>query len=222
MKIKMIVLSHCPKSQYYSKICVERWEELGYTIETVEGTTPDNLGNEISFADRKFSGNQFTQIEKAIWYSHFRIWKTITEPTYVIEHDTYPFRPLPEFGDSSFGLFSLFPRNDDAWMKLREHISPGSGYYINRQGASILIDWALAIEQNENVDGHIHQTFRRLSGLKEQEFQDKFVDTASCFQIVQYDIGTSAEHNNEETHISSLSRRSTEVETLREVHQFSS
>jgi hypothetical protein len=195
MKIKMIALSHCPKSQYYSQICVERWNELGYNIEMFEGTTPNNLGNELKFAERKFSGNRFTEVEKAIWYSHFRIWQTITEPTYVIEHDTYPFRSLPNFGNNNFGLFSIFPRNERAWMKMKEYISPGSGYYINKQGASILIDWALAIEQSENVDGHIHQTFLRLSGLKEQEFLDKFVETASCFQIVQYDIGTSAEHN---------------------------
>ena len=188
MKIKMIVLSHCPKSRYYSKICLERWAELGYTIETVEGTTPDNLGNEIDFADKKFSGKLFTEIEKAIWYSHFRLWQTIKEPTYVIEHDTYPFRPLPDFGMNNFGLFSIFPRNNDAWLKMQEHISPGSGYYINRQGASILIDWALAIEHSENVDGHIHQTFLRLSGLKEQEFHDKFLETASCFQIVHLEF----------------------------------
>ena len=195
MKIKMIALSHCPKSQYYSNICLERWEELGYTIEMFEGTTPDNLGNAVEFSERKFSGNRFTDIEKAIWYSHFRIWQTVKEPTYVIEHDTYPYRRLPDFGPDSFGLFSTFPRNDDAWMKRKEHISPGSGYYINRQGASILIDWALAQPQTENVDGHIHQTFKRLSGLKEAEFQAKYLKIASCFQIVQYGIGTSAEHN---------------------------
>jgi hypothetical protein len=222
MKIKMIVLSDCPKSQYYSKICVERWGELGYNIERFEGTTPDNLGTELKFRDEKFSGRPFTPTEKAIWYSHFRLWQTVTEPTYVIEHDTYPFRRLPDFGKNNFGLFSLFPRNHQAWLKMEEHISPGSGYYINEQGASILIDWALAMKQQENVDGHIHQTFLKLSGLKQQEFFDLYTQSASCFQIVQYGIGTSAEHNNEETNLSSMSGRSTEVETLQQVHQFSS
>jgi len=206
MKIKMIALSDCPKSQYYSKICVERWEELGYNISLFEGTTPDTLGDELPFAERKqTSGNVFTPTEKAIWYSHFRLWQSIEEPTYVIEHDTYPYRRLPDFGKNNFGLFSTFPRNDKAWLKLEEHLSPGSGYYINRQGASILIDWALAQPQNENVDGHIFQTFKRLSGLNGDEFIAKYIAMASCFQIVQYDIGTSAEHNNEETNISSLS-----------------
>ena len=158
-----------------------------------EGTTPNTLGNDLKFAERKFSGNRFTEVEKAIWYSHFRIWQTITEPTYVIEHDTYPFLSLPKF--ERFGFFSIFPRNKQAWQGVKETISPGSGYYIDRQTASILIEWALAREMNENVDGHIYQTFKKLSGLKETEFQKKYLEDASCFQIVQYEIGTSAEHN---------------------------
>lgn len=192
--IRMIALSGDPKSQYYSQLCVERWAELRYTIEVFEGTTPDNLGDELPFAERKFHGKPFTQIEKAIWYSHFRLWQTVTEPTYVIEHDTYPYRNLPKF-EEDYGLFSIFPRNADAWLGDNEYISPGSGYYINRQSASILIEWAKAKAINENVDGHIHQTFRKLSGLTEEEFQRKYLATASCFQVVNYGIGTSAEHN---------------------------
>ena len=191
--IRMIALSGDSKSQYYSRICLDKWAELKYNIEMFEGTTPDTLGDELQFAPEKFSGSSFTEIEKAIWYSHFRLWRTVKEPTYVIEHDTYPFRSLPKF--ERFGFFSIFPRNKQAWQGVKETISPGSGYYIDRQTASILIEWALAREMNENVDGHIYQTFKKLSGLKETEFQKKYLEDASCFQIVQYEIGTSAEHN---------------------------
>ena len=58
--IRMIVLPDCPKSQYYSKICVERWEELGYNISLFEGTTPDTLGNRLDFAEKKTTGKPFT------------------------------------------------------------------------------------------------------------------------------------------------------------------
>lgn len=200
--IRMIVLSDCPKSQYYSKICVERWEELGYNISLFEGTTPDTLGTQLDFAEKKNTGNPFTPTEKAIWYSHFRLWETVKEPTYIIEHDTYPFRKLPEFKED-FGFFSIFPRGHRAWMKMDENVSPGSGYYISRRVATLLRDTALSGKIKENVDGHIHCTIETELGIvrhnrnpaeRMRDMNNKYCHTASCFQIVNYDIGTSADH----------------------------
>lgn len=200
--IRMIVLSDCPKSQYYSKICVERWEELGYNISLFEGTTPDTLGDELEFLDAKgTSGNPFTPTEKAIWYSHFRLWQTVKEPTYIIEHDTYPFRKLPKFKED-FGLFSIFPRNNHAWLKMEEHVSPGSGYYISERFATLLIASALSRQIRENVDGHIHTEIERELSMNQsrsararmEQLNRKYCHNASCFQIVNYDIGTSADH----------------------------
>lgn len=200
--IRMIVLSDCPKSQYYSKICVERWEELGYNISLFEGTTPDTLGDELEFLDAKgTSGKPFTPTEKAIWYSHFRLWQTVKEPTYIIEHDTYPFRKLPKFKED-FGLFSIFPRNNHAWLKMEEHVSPGSGYYISERFATLLIASALSRQIRENVDGHIHTEIERELSMNQsrsararmEQLNRKYCHNASCFQIVNYDIGTSADH----------------------------
>ena len=192
--IKMIAVRGDRRSDYYSAICTSQWRGMGYDVEKFDAITPDTLGNELTFAERKFNGNRFTQIELAIWYSHFRLWDTIKEPTYVIEHDTYPYKKLPEF-DGHWGLFSLFPRNEQAWQGEKETISPGSGYYITRQSASILRDWALAKPIDENVDGHIHQTVKLNLKQTEAEFNDYHVKNASCFQIVNYQVGTSAEHN---------------------------
>ena len=200
--IRMIVLSDCPKSQYYSKICVERWEELGYNISLFEGTTPDTLGNQLDFAEKKTTGKPFTPTEKAIWYSHFRLWQTVKEPTYIIEHDTYPFRKLPKFKED-FGFFSIFPRNNDAWQKMNEVVSPGSGYYISKRVATLLVETALSEEIIENVDGHIHRTIEDELGIanhnahpeeRMRNMNSKYCPNASCFQIVNYDIGTSADH----------------------------
>lgn len=200
--IRMIVLSDCPKSQYYSKICVERWEELGYNISLFEGTTPDTLGDDLQFKDAKgTSGTPFTPTEKAIWYSHFRLWQTVKEPTYIIEHDTYPFRKLPKFKED-FGLFSIFPRNNNAWLKMEEHVSPGSGYYITERFATLLIASALSRQIQENVDGHIHTEIERELSMNQtgsararmEQLNRKYCHNASCFQIVNYDIGTSADH----------------------------
>jgi hypothetical protein len=200
--IRMIALSDCPKSQYYSKMCVERWGELGYNIRLFQGTTPDTLGDELEFADIKMtSKTPFTPTEKAIWYSHFRVWQTVKEPTYIIEHDTYPFRLLPEFKED-YGLFSVFPRNNRAWLKMEEHISPGSGYYISERFAAILTAAALEDTISQNVDGHIHTHFEKELNMgknktpkqRMEQLNQVYCPRASCFQIVNYDIGTSAEH----------------------------
>ena len=136
------------------------------------------------------------------------------EPTYIIEHDTYPFRKLPKFKED-FGIFSIFPRNDEAWLGDEEHISPGSGYYISERFAKLLKGSALSGMIQENVDGHIHCKIENelnivKKGMKSKErmaaMNRKYCPTASCFQIVNYNIGTSAEHKNEETNLSSLSR----------------
>lgn len=194
MNIWMIVVSGDQKSDYYSKICLDRWQKLGYNITKKEGIVPDTLGDELPFAECKFNGNKFTPIEKAIWYSHYNLWKQVIEPTCIIEHDTYPYKELPKFKDP-IGFFSTFPRNDNAWQGKREVVSPGSGYYVNRTGASILRDWAISKPIDENVDGHLHKTAKIMLKTKEKDFNDYHLQFASCFQIVNYDVGTSAEHN---------------------------
>lgn len=194
MNIWMIVVSNDAKSKYYSSLCIDQWNKLGYNITKKEGTTPSTLGNQILFADKKFNGNKFTDIEKAIWYSHYNLWRHIEEPTYIIEHDTYPYKELPEFNEL-IGFFSTFPRNDDAWRKKRETISPGSGYFVNRTSASILRDWAVSATVTENVDGFLYQTAKKLLNQSEEEFESNQLKFASCFQLVNYEVGTSAEHN---------------------------
>lgn len=202
MKIKMIAITGDWKSEYYSSICLERWAELGYEVEWFEATTPATLGTELTFRETKFNGNKFTEFEKAIWYSHFYMWQSITEPTHIIEHDTYPIKKLPKF-EGEVGMFSIFPRNNKAWLRGRTEISPGSGYYITKQVAEHLIEEALKEDIYENVDGHIFQKLNPYvytGSLDRTLDADKAVNNywcehASCFQIVNYEVGTSAEHN---------------------------
>ena len=65
------------------------------------------------------------------------------------------------------------------------------------------MDMATCSEITENVDGHIFMTMKTFMRLKEKELQEMFLKTASCFQIVNYNIGTTASHNHEETNLSS-------------------
>lgn len=195
MKVYMIALSGDDKSQYYSDIIIPEWRKYGVEVEWFEGTTPDTLGDELSFASAKFSGKKFTEVEKAIWYSHYRVWhEAKDEHIYVIEHDTYPHKPLPP-PTAPIGFFSTFPRNEQAWLKFRAAVSPGSGYYINRTAASTLIEHARVLRLRENVDGHLHTIGREILGLKEKEFQECHLRDACAFQIVNYEVGTSGVHN---------------------------
>jgi hypothetical protein len=196
MNIWMIVVSGDPASDYYADICIDQWNKLGYNIEKKEGTTPETLGDELNFLPRKWTGNYFTPSEKAIWYSHYNLWKQVKEPTCIIEHDTYPYKKLPKF-EKDWGLFSTFPRNDQAWLRTREAISPGSGYYLNRTSASILRDYAHRLPLNANVDDHIHQTAREFLKMNNEQFEEYCRSKLSCFQIVNYDVGTTARHNGE-------------------------
>ena len=197
MNVVQIRVAGDEKSDYYSNLVNAEWAKFGITPTPHWGTTPDTLPDgPIRFADQKFSGRPFNGFEKAIWYSHFRVWESITGPTYVIEHDTYPMKPPPVF-EGDWGLFSLFPANEQAWLGKSPHLSPGSGYYINRTSASILIDTALTSQVTENVDGHIEQTVKKFTGLNKDALDETFKKVASCFQIVNYDIGTTARHNDD-------------------------
>lgn len=195
--ILMIAITGEEKSDYYSSICSAEWAKYGYSVERFEATTPDTLGDQLNFADKKFSGNPFTPTEKAIWYSHFRVWQYVLRngPANVIEHDTYPMRKLESFGTDEIALFATFPRNDRAWLGREEHIAPGAGYYITKTTASLLIEWALMAPIEQNVDGHIYQSCKKVLNLKQSQFEDYHLKRATCFQIVNYDVGTSAEHN---------------------------
>ena len=197
MNVVQIRVEGDEKSECYSTLVNEEWAKCDVTPTPFWGTTPDTLPEgPLKFAKKKFSGNPFTLFEKAIWYSHFRVWGSITGPTYVIEHDTYPIKSLPLF-NGHWGLFSLFPANDQAWLGTSPNLSPGSGYYINRTSASILMDMAMIGELNENVDGHILQTVKKGLMLNQNELEERFLPIASCFQVVNYDIGTTARHNDD-------------------------
>ena len=196
MNIQMIAIRGCQKSRYYSTICKRAWEDLGYEVNIFDATVPSTMTNSLKFAETKFNGNPFTTVEKAIWESHYRLWAYVLRngPTYIIEHDTYPTKNFQPF-HGAYALFSIFPRNDKAWQGRKEMLSPGSGYYIDKMIASLLIDYASVSEINQNVDGHIFQTLKLVSGMTEVEFERYWCERATCFQLVNYDVGTSAEHN---------------------------
>ena len=197
MNIQMICISGNSISEYYSKICIEEWNRLGYNINKFEATTPSTRGNKLKFQDTKFSGNPFTETEMAVWESHYRLWEYAVEvgPLYIIEHDTYPFKPLKNFSNMDFAIFSIFPRGRNRWLKYHEFVSPGSGYYLTKNTAKRLIELTHKRNIRENVDGHIHSNFRDFLAQTDEQFQKYHLPNVSCFQIINDRIGTTISHN---------------------------
>ena len=210
MNIQMIAISHCKKSQYYSKICLDAWNSFGYEVKWFEATTPNSLvkefpdvyNGELKFAKTKrHNNNRFTPTEIAIWYSHYRLWQyTVTSgaPVHIIEHDTYPYKRLCDFEDSPISVFSMFPAYEGAWMGKDPHISPGSGYYIRPEVANAMIEHVRGIRINENVDGFILNALMRAWTMREyRHINEQMLNYCSCFQLYNEAIGTSASHNDE-------------------------
>ena len=54
-KIRMIAVRGDRRSDYYSAICVSQWRGMGYDVEKFDATTPETLGDELTFAERKFN-----------------------------------------------------------------------------------------------------------------------------------------------------------------------
>lgn len=167
----MIGISDCPISKHYASICIPSWESLGYKINWFEASTPETLRKEygdvrkgeLSF-DKIFStgspsGREFSDTEIAVWYSHYRLWQHCVEidsPIYIIEHDTYLLRKVPDFSGlrvCHFGEFSRTPQNEMPGV-----IAAAGSYYITPDYARILL--------NPSSVGGVHRntTYARVPG----------------------------------------------------------
>lgn len=207
----MIAISHCPKSRYYSEICLDAWNKLGYTVNLFEAVTPNLLYNEfpnalegeLKFYKRKGtkSKNPFTPTELAIWYSHYRLWQYAAQqktPTLILEHDTYPFKPLVDFSDKPLIIFSQFPSYEGAWTGIEEILSPGSGYYLTPMTAKLMCEYATSVRHRYNVDAFILEAAKIANNLvTHNETHDYMSPYISCFQLYNEEVGTSAIHNED-------------------------
>jgi len=92
IKFYMIQMSDNPISQHYKNLVLPSWKD--YNIHMFEAVTPKTLNKYNLKFNQKFShggyGVDFTPTEKAIWCSHYALWKnciTLNKKLIVIEHD---------------------------------------------------------------------------------------------------------------------------------------
>jgi hypothetical protein len=92
--IWMIRIKDNKASEAYSSLCLNSWKNAKLTVNMFDAITPETMPEDgpLNFGiKRSVSGKRpFTETEKAVWYSHFNLWKDCTRksnPMLVIEHD---------------------------------------------------------------------------------------------------------------------------------------
>ena len=160
-EVWMIAISHSEISQMYVKQCSPSWKN--YNLNLFEAITPRSLSslNELSFFSKRYSTRPFSDTEKAVWYSHYFLWKKCWEekkPLIIIEHDSILRKDIGEVGRTK--LLS-FLKGRKAWsgdpVENGNILSPGSGYVIFPNDIIQLINYSRNTSINGNVDGYIRQ-----------------------------------------------------------------
>lgn len=172
MKIYMISITGHPVSAMYKREVMSSWKEAGYTVHHKEAVTPKDLNykNKLDFGYKKTKlAREFTETEKAVWYSHFELWCESVrkqEKILIIEHDSKLVKPLPDLSSHGYRFLSFLNREKGLSGRTGIDIAPGSGYYLTPIRAQQLVSKAVSVTIKENSDGFIANALR--NGWKKQ------------------------------------------------------
>lgn len=139
-----------------TKVSIPSWQQQGFTVNIFNGIIPSELNNrkeKINF-DHKVrivdkTPTPFTDTEKAVWYSHFELWKRCVSdniPIMIVEEDVVPIRKIPKNWKID-GLKTL------CWNENK--ISPAGCYIITPKKAETMIENCLNRKITYNVDAYI-------------------------------------------------------------------
>lgn len=209
MQIHQIIISDHPVSLMYQQVVRKSWTKNKLKVEKFEAVTPKDLPfrDELNFG-KKLTGRKhraFTDTEKAVWYSHYDLWKKCAqskESFIIIEHDSLLVKPLPNLKRDNHKFLSFVKRKNDHVM------SPGSGYYITPKIAKERLIDTIPKSISHNSDGHL---FQQLSGLRQMELKDfSYVEQVNIDGINTIDHKTDKRvfvgDNHEDFDLSSLHR----------------
>jgi len=203
MKCYMIAISGNETSEFYSQVCKESWEKRGYTVEHFEAVVPETIpeNGELTFGLHK-GRREFTATERAIWYSHFNLWKHCVETNeaiHVIEHDSFLLDEMPDFTGADIELFAIFDyRYKSSYRGIKNVVSPCAGYYISPEAAKVLIEKSTNQVITLNVDWTVHETYDDYhleeTGRENLRFQMNIQGQCVVQQLYIPDVGTTIEH----------------------------
>lgn len=151
--IYQIVVSGNPISEYYSEKSIYSFNQSGYNnIIRVDAVTPDNMSEKLRFTEKRLYRNnrsrEWIPEEKAIWYSHFKCWNLVKQPSIIIEHDCILYRPLAD---------ELFKRYIWSFGRTKKNMNLAAlAYFIKPSGARTLIRDSRFKPIAGPVDSRIH------------------------------------------------------------------
>lgn len=180
-EVWMISITGNPISEYYKKYVTPSWS--GYKINHFEAVTPETTLNNFKYLNfgKKRDKIDFTETEKACWYSHVECWVIArTRPIIVVEHDVLLQEPIPKEVFSS-AMCCMSNSN----MKTKQKHA-GGAYYLTPEVAKHMVNH-VKCERNitYNSDAIIHRKCDEF-GVWNQHL---------CHQYQDREIGFTVEHN---------------------------
>lgn len=169
----MISISGNKTSYENRKRVLSTWKEKNIDVHHWEATTPDDfhMRKYEDLLDRllikmptsdKVQWREFTDTEKAVWASHWSLWKYSLESNssvLVIEHDTELMEEIdPNLikNNKMVCMCSKYEKHSDNKIKRILKIQAAGAYYITPEASKTLLE-KLPKNINLNVDAHIHE-----------------------------------------------------------------
>lgn len=187
----MICIENNSISDYYKEQTKPTWEKQGFAVTELKATVPSDLSQyshlhfDLKNSLRNKRKVEFTDTEKAVWYSHFFAWQKCyaeSKPAIIVEHDITLLR---EFEDEVFD-YDIACLAHDRRKNGHEAKLAGGAYYITPKGAHKLSTIKNGKIITFNSDAWIHG--------KCDEIGKWFQHLAR--QTVNSDIGTTIEHRH--------------------------
>lgn len=187
-EVWMIAITDNPISMYFKNEVISSWE--GYVVNHFEAKTPKDLSIDcdflnLAFKQRKNSIIEFSDTEKAVWYSHYFLWKHCWDtqtPIIVIEHDV---KLLEDLEAEVFEYDMACLCHDTRYNSDQNPKLAGGAYYIKPRAARKLMEVRHKKKIINNSDSWIHSICDKFG---------KWYDH-KCEQFKNSEVGTTIVHN---------------------------
>ena len=193
-RVGMIYLEDNETSKKYKSIVSQSWKNAGFTIDYYFGITPntfDKAVKQLEFGKKSTGrniGKDFTETEKAIWYSHMKMWDIASRkasPLIVIEHDVMLLEAIDQITIDRYGIVGLC--HNGLLSKKPEkgyRISAGGAYLIKNEIAKKMLE-SLPQIITTNSDAYIHNFIARYGVFKHHHSTQLYIP----------ELGTTIDHD---------------------------
>lgn len=189
----IIVIRDNEASEYYYNYVESSWTDSEFVLERFDAITPNDLQylNELNFRalnNQKYKKinyrKPFSETEKAVWYSHYSLWKKcveLNEPIIIIEHDVllidsdlnvYENQKFITY-DNSFGCYYITPLLAKLLVKVAttEPIIYGPYGFVAYISSRHKIP--IVTSEDPRFDKKVIQVLSRKYGLTNERYSDE-------------------------------------------------